>query len=143
MKRTFTYPFTPTRVIDGDTVEGYADMGFYVKRLVSVRLIGVNTPEKRGREKAAGLVVRDFVNDWVIENKRNLELVSKEVDKFGRVLGDLVVVSVESDTPGFKVTTTNSLSVTLLNKKIAKPYKGGKRVPFTQKELDAIVKELE
>jgi endonuclease YncB( thermonuclease family) len=117
-------------------------MGFYTKRLVSVRLIGVNAPEKTGKEKAAGLCVSAFVENWLIDNKINLELISKEVDKFGRVLGDLVVVNIDKDDPGFKVTTTHSLSVTLLAKKYAKHYKGDKRVPFTQKEMDDIIKEL-
>jgi endonuclease YncB( thermonuclease family) len=51
-KRVYTYPFTMTRVIDGDTIEGYADMGFYTKRLVSVRLLGV----KQGQKKKQGFL---------------------------------------------------------------------------------------
>lgn len=130
MNRTFIYPFTVTRVIDGDTVEGDADLGFYIKRHVTVRLIGVNTPEKVGKEKEAGKLVLSVVANWIDKRRDLLELHSAELDKFGRVLGDIVCTE-----NGTQV----SLSDMLIAEKLAHPYTGDKRTSFSDKAISAII----
>lgn len=51
------------RVIDGDTYQLRADLGFHVALSIPVRLRGVNTPEIRGDEKPRG----DAAKAWVEE----------------------------------------------------------------------------
>ena len=47
----YEYFFKPTRVIDGDTVDGFIDLGFSVHRKIRVRLGGIDAPETRTRDK--------------------------------------------------------------------------------------------
>ncbi|SVC03485.1 uncharacterized protein METZ01_LOCUS256339, partial [marine metagenome] len=41
----YEYFFKPTRVVDGDTVDGFIDLGFSVHRKIRVRLGGIDAPE--------------------------------------------------------------------------------------------------
>ena len=47
----YEYFFKPTRVVDGDTVDGFIDLGFSVHRQIRVRLGGIDAPETRTRDK--------------------------------------------------------------------------------------------
>lgn len=99
MKRPSKTPFRYSkckvdRVVDGDTVDVWINLGFstFVKK--RVRMWGINTPESRTRnkaEKVLGLAAKE-------ELKRLLEggvcdLDSLELGKYGRVLGILWVGS--------------------------------------------------
>lgn len=77
-----------TRIIDGDTVEVVADLGFNVALSVTVRLFGINTPE-RGHElfKAASKRLEELVDlygddGWLL-------MKSHGRGKYGRWLGVL------------------------------------------------------
>ncbi len=49
------------RVVDGDTIDVRVDLGFQITQVIRVRLKGINTPELRGKEKAAGMLAKDVV----------------------------------------------------------------------------------
>ena len=54
----YTYKIKLDRVVDGDTVDAYIDLGFDVSVKKRIRFMGINTPESRTRdleEKAKGL----------------------------------------------------------------------------------------
>ena len=89
----FAYRFSVDRVIDGDTLEGDIDLGFSVhlddQRL---RLLRVNTPERKAPTKAAGDRAKAFTERW-LGNHANIVIRSRKRDKqhaerdsFGRYL---------------------------------------------------------
>lgn len=111
------HDFKITRVKDGDTVEFEAKfLPAPLKPVLSLRILGVDTPEKAPRAKcpaeaAGGLAATNFTKDKVAEAKEVLiELHSW--DKFGgRVLGDLIIDG-------------KKLSAMLIEQKLARPYHG-------------------
>ena len=126
-------------VYDGDTFTI-----FYVYKGVvlgtKIRLLGVDTPEVslRGElnnteigdleEKAAIHVKNQVVN--LIKDKR-LKVKLKKFDKYGgRVIGTLFL----PPNTGY-----DTLTDYLISKKYAKPYKGNKKEPWTQDELNFIL----
>lgn len=130
MALIFAYPFQLVRVLDGDTLEGLADLGFYINRRVTVRVEGTNAPEIHGdAEKAVGFQVKACVERWLSKAPATaLWLVSKEVDKYGRVLGNIEV----------RTTAPTNLSAWLLTTKLAQAYDGGTKHAYTPAELVAI-----
>ena len=125
--KTFIYNVVQVeRVVDGDSVVLLLDLGFNIFYKVDVRIQGVDTPEKNTLE---GKIVKAKVEEW-LTNKNNLVLVSKELDKYGRVLGDI--------TEG-----NNGLSLHkwLLDKKVARVYNGEKKVDWTKEQIEVILKQ--
>ena len=64
----FEYRARCVRVVDGDTLEMVADLGFAVTYRFRCRLEGIDTPEIRGgtvESKAAGFAARDAAAEWV------------------------------------------------------------------------------
>ena len=54
----YEYKIILDRVIDGDTIDAYINLGFDVSIKKRIRFMGINTPESRTRdleEKAKGL----------------------------------------------------------------------------------------
>ena len=80
------------KVVDGDTIDCYIDLGFNLKTKKRIRYMGIDTWESRTRdleEKAKGLAAKD-------RNKHLLEqgvfkLKSFGTGRFGRVLGEIFV----------------------------------------------------
>jgi micrococcal nuclease len=84
------YPISITAT-DGDTLRAVIDLGFFLTFEVSIRLIGVNAPELRGAEKAAGMIVKRYVNDWIDKRRLKLMVRSVSLDKYAnRIVGDIV-----------------------------------------------------
>ena len=94
------------RVVDGDTMDVIIDLGFSIQYKTRVRLVGINTPEKRTRdleEKARGIKASAYALQWcesqekgrIFENPGGaLGLAS-----FGPELLDAVIESAE-ECPG-------------------------------------------
>ena len=38
------------RVVDGDTVDAFIDLGFDTHKVIRIRLVGINAPESRTRD---------------------------------------------------------------------------------------------
>ena len=80
------------KVVDGDTIDAYIDLGFNLKVKKRIRYMGIDTWESRTRdldEKKKGLAAK-------ARNKELLEagsfkLKSFGTGKFGRVLGEIFV----------------------------------------------------
>lgn len=91
----YRYKVSVTRVVDGDTVDVDIDLGFgmtYKKQ--RVRMKGIDTPESRTRdleEKKFGLASKEFLKEQLKDQE--IELVSHDKGKFGRILGELFVGS--------------------------------------------------
>jgi len=89
---SFEYNGTLVKVVDGDTIDAYIDLGFALKIKKRIRYMGIDTWESRTRdkeEKVKGLAAK-------ARNKELLEagtfkIVSFGTGKFGRVLGEIFV----------------------------------------------------
>ena len=88
----FEYNGTLVKVLDGDTIDCFIDLGFDLKIKKRIRYMGIDTWESRTRdleEKAKGLKAK-------ARNKELLEggvfkCISHGTGKFGRVLGEIFV----------------------------------------------------
>lgn len=86
-----------TDVYDGDTITVDIDMGMSIwQRGVRIRLWRVNTSELRGSEREAGLAVRDFVRNLILERDILLRTIldkrgQDRTGKYGRLLGEVLV----------------------------------------------------
>ena len=88
------------RVIDGDTIDVTLDLGFSLTKKERVRIAGVDTPEKRTRDKEEKTLGIDATN-WMKQKlkdtiKGDEELVIRTelkggVGKYGRLLGWLYI----------------------------------------------------
>ena len=115
----FDYMVKVGRVVDGDTVDVIIDLGFSIHHKARVRLLGIDSPESRTRnreEKALGLASKARLKELLKGQKVRLEC-TKEKGKFGRVLGALWVGDV-------------NINLQLCAEGHARPYWGGRKVPW-------------
>ncbi len=80
------------KVVDGDTIDAYIDLGFKVKMKQRIRYMGLDTWESRTRdleEKAKGLVAKARNNELLEQGI--FKLRSFGTGKYGRVLGEVYV----------------------------------------------------
>ena len=114
----YRYKVNVVKVVDGDTVDVDIDLGFgmsYKKQ--RVRMVGIDTPESRTRD----LVEKKFGNASKAHLKSileagDIELVSHDKGKFGRILGDLFIGS-----------STFSVNQQMINDHHAVAYTGGNK----------------
>ena len=124
------------KVVDGDTIDCYIDLGFNLKTKKRIRYMGIDTWESRTRdldEKAKGLLAK-------ARNKELLEagvfkIVSHGTGKFGRVLGEIFVspeavgheISEAIDRSSDGLVSINDI---LIEEGHAYEYTGGKKKDF-------------
>ena len=116
----YTYKAKCTRVVDGDTIDASIDLGWDITINKRIRLAGINAPESRTRdleEKKLGLAAKERLKELMVNGDFILE--SKEVGKYGRVLGNLIIQS-DDDSP-------ININNTLVKEGYAVEYDGGKR----------------
>ena len=121
----YQYKVKLDRVIDGDTIDCYIDLGFDINTKKRIRFVGINTPESRTRdleEKARGLAAKDRVKQ-LLEGSNKIRLISHGVGKFGRCLGEIHIDVVD----GKEALTLVSVNELLINEGHAVEYHGGKR----------------
>ena len=88
----FKYNCTFERIIDGDTIDAFIDLGFHVILRKRIRFYGINTPETRTRdkeEKKRGLAAKERLKQLLSGNDNKFVLQSHGVGKVGRCLGEL------------------------------------------------------
>jgi endonuclease YncB( thermonuclease family) len=92
-----TYDVILTRVIDGDTVAFQANwLPDPLKKELSIRVFGVDTPEKGHRAKcpaedARGQAATAFTKDAINKSQKR-QVILMDWDKYGgRVLGDVLL----------------------------------------------------
>lgn len=112
----YEYKCRIDRVIDGDTVDCWVDLGFSIWTFERIRVCGIDTPEIRGTQKPQGLISKARVEELLpVDSEAVLCTFKDERGKFGRILGD------------FEVLENRKLSEVLLEEGLAKPYHGGTR----------------
>lgn len=117
----YTYKAKLDRVVDGDTIDVNIDLGFDISVHKRVRLAGINAPESRTKdleEKKKGLASKDRLIELL--DKGDLVVESKELGKYGRVIGDLTIYPDNLDLP-------ININETLVKEGYAVEYDGGKR----------------
>src|SRR5210317_315685 len=95
----YEYTATILKIVDGDTVDVDIDLGFgIVLTDERVRIMGIDTPESRTRdkvEKIFGLAAKNRLKELLGKTCRLKTRVAKDGEdmrgKFGRVLGDFEV----------------------------------------------------
>jgi micrococcal nuclease len=105
--------------VDGDTIDAFIDLGFKVVLKERIRLMGIDTPESRTRnkkEKSWGLAAKARLKELLKEYKGEFTLTTKlqKKGKFGRVLGTILIDGKDA----------NQL---LIEEKLAIPYTGGNK----------------
>ena len=107
----YEYRATVIKVIDGDTVDVDIDLGFgIVMKDERVRIMGIDTPESRTRDKvedlfgeAAKARVKELLDGDVILKTQINKNGEDMKGKFGRILGDFKVERYEGQ-PAERVT---------------------------------------
>lgn len=84
----YQYNATITRVVDGDTVHARVDLGFDTHVDATLRLLGVNAPEKRD---AGGHDATEWLRSKVLNMVVRIETVKDRREKYGRYLATLYV----------------------------------------------------
>ena len=108
----FIYNVTAVeKVVDGDTIDTVIDLGFDVRVCHRVRVLVIDTPESRTRDKGEkfyGKLAKAALKSWVhwavVSDRDDIELQLRcpEADsrgKFGRILGELWINSHYSGEP--------------------------------------------
>ena len=83
-------------VYDGDTISKLeVDLGFNIKYVNSFRIIGIDTPELRTKnkiEKIKGYQARDMLRLLIGDNQIAIRSITKKgTGKYGRLLGELYI----------------------------------------------------
>lgn len=93
----YLYRAEVTRVVDGDTIDVDIDLGFYTwLKSQRIRMVGIDAPETRGKERPDGLEAKAFLAD-LIEGKEIIIRTYKgrdggdEKGKWGRWLGRVYI----------------------------------------------------
>ena len=129
---SFEYNGTLVKVLDGDTIDCFIDLGFDLKIKIRIRYMGIDTWESRTRdldEKKKGLAAK-------ARNKELLEagvfkIISYGTGKFGRVfvspdaVGHEISENVDKTSDGLV-----SINDILINEGHAYEYDGGKKKKF-------------
>ena len=113
----YYYKVEILRVVDGDTVDVRMDLGFNVWHKCRVRLMGINAPESRTRdkeEKKRGLAAKEWLSKEIYDAVDPIELKSHGKGKFGRILGELFINNI-------------NINELMVNSGHAVKYDGGKR----------------
>lgn len=87
IKDNYTRKALVTNVVDGDTIDVEIDLGYYITTKERVRLLRINTPEKYGETKEAGLLAKEFTTNALLG--KEVFLVSYKTDSFKRWLGEV------------------------------------------------------
>lgn len=111
----YNYRALVTGVYDGDSITADIDLGFNIwMRGQKIRLYGIDTPELRGEERAAGLVSRDRLRDLILDKEIIITSYKDKSGKYGRWLATLF----SNDGSGFE-----NVNLTLLAEGLAEVYK--------------------
>ena len=84
----YTYFTKIEKVIDGDTVDVFIDLGFKVWRSERIRLVGVDTAEKN---TPYGKATKEYLTQLLAGKIVKLEVFKP--DKYGRYLGKIYIDS--------------------------------------------------
>jgi endonuclease YncB( thermonuclease family) len=85
-------PALVVRVVDGDTVYVTLDLGWHISLYTAVRVAGIDCPEM---DTEAGKLARARAVE-LLPGGLSVTVVSHKLDKYGRVLGTILMSGEES-----------------------------------------------
>lgn len=104
------------RVVDGDTIDMYIDLGYDCVIKERIRVLGVDAPEMKGEEREAGKLAKAYVETWFESHSDGSDwpfvVWSQKGDSFRRWLGRIYC------------NANCSLADSLLEMGYAVPYEG-------------------
>jgi micrococcal nuclease len=87
-KVDYIYKGKVTGVYDGDTITVDFDLGFFVTlKNQTIRLAEIDAAELKGKERAMGLAVRDWLRRQILNKDVVIETVKDSKETYGRWLG--------------------------------------------------------
>ena len=99
------------KVYDGDTITADIDLGFGITmKNQKIRLLNVNAPEVRGKERPQGLHTKQVVSDFILGKDIKIKTHKDKKGKYGRWLAEVWI----DDT---------CINTWLINEGLAKPYR--------------------
>jgi micrococcal nuclease len=132
----YEYNVNVTRVVDGDTVDVDIDLGFgMVYKKQRVRLMGIDTPESRTRDKVEKLFGKasKYHLQHLLE-EQDVTLISHDKGKFGRILGELFVKH-EANLRDGHVKGKVSINQQMIADNHAVDYAGGNKEEIQEQHL--------
>jgi endonuclease YncB( thermonuclease family) len=116
-------------VVDGDTIRAVLDLGYSCYKNVTIRLVGIDTPELKSRnplEQEAAKMSKQVISRLLeLAWDGQIDLESESVDVYGRPLGKIFLHKFNCD-----------LAKTLINLKAARYYTGSNaRNPWGNDDL--------
>ena len=89
-EKLYYYRAKIVSVYDGDTCRADIDLGIGIwVRNEKLRLLRINAPEMRGKDKAAGTVSRDLLREWVLGQEVFIQTKKDRRGKYGRFLAEI------------------------------------------------------
>ncbi len=86
----YDYNAVIINIVDGDTYDVDIDLGFHIHIHERIRVLNLDTPEKRGAEKELGDICTDYAKKNFLNKKVILysekEIKEPKTDSFGRWL---------------------------------------------------------
>ena len=97
----YDYNAVITNVVDGDTYDVDIDLGFHIHIHERIRVLNLDTPEKRGIEKELGYICYNWANMNFLDKEIILysekEIKAPETDSFGRWLCRVYIPELDND----------------------------------------------
>ena len=88
----YEYSAKVKKVYDGDTITVDFDLGFgIILRKQKIRLVGINAPEVRGKQREAGLKTRDSLRARILGKTVTIKTSKDKKGKYGRWLGEVYI----------------------------------------------------
>lgn len=108
--KPYCYKATCTSVYDGDTVTLDIQLGFNITmHKQKIRLLGIDTPEVRGSDRAKGLVSRNRLRELIDGKEVIIATYKDKGGKYGRLLATIYLDGVD-------------INQQLIDENLAKPY---------------------
>ncbi len=88
----YEYKAMVTKVYDGDTITVDFHLGFgIIIKSQKIRLLGINTPEVRGKSKPEGIKSRDALRKRILNKVVVIRTFKDKKGKYGRWLGEVFI----------------------------------------------------
>ena len=128
----YQYKAKILNIVDGDTFDVDIDLGFHIHIHERVRLLNVDTPEKRGNETLYGVIVTNYAKqhflhkEIVIRSEKNEE--AAETDSFGRWLVETTLEDGKSISQIYTELGVNKLADNYSINNVMKLYDGNELI---------------
>lgn len=93
MEDVYLYKATVRKVVDGDTIDFYVDLGFYMEASLRFRLLGIDAPETRGGTPESKKLAREateYVRNKLAFETKEVYVRTYKADSFGRWLAEVL-----------------------------------------------------